>query len=294
MAASLAPRLALLALASRFAGVEAYQPPSSLSPATGAAEEEAADALGLLQQTSAAVRAKGRRGGFNPQACFAQEHPEDLDTPIMQLKKEYPEEDLFCRFSWYVPWFLNYPIMHVYQSYVVTDEQARETQGHFTGFALPDGRGPIVKFHTEATPPEGITTHIDSVDLLDDIRCYTLGFLKNQGLDSSLMHRYEEWKQVADRECEKIGQEYQFTDQELTVRRHKDLNADMTKGAACAAGLGAPGCRPVTTRDIKLHAYQKCLLGDEAPEMSFCYSRGCLLEGHIGHIGHIGHFSECL
>lgn len=216
------------------------------------------------------------------QLCGA-DHSADLDRPVQHVIDEHPNFDGFCYFWSHVPWFHGTPTIHAMKNYI----QGNESLQIFGGY-LGHNQGQLVTYNFDAAPP-GLSSHIDAFNYAyDDPYCFSLGFLKNQGLDGSLMSDYEAWKAVGQEECRKIQAEYNFSDEEMTVADHVNYNPTISKGSECAAGLGPKGCTPVTIREYKKHAYLKCLMGDESPEMSYCYARGCLLPGN-----YIGHGTDC-
>merc|ERR1719210_2641634 len=104
-------------------------------------------------------------------------------------------------------------------------------------------------------------THVrDCIDIVDDTYCYSLGWLKNQRLDGSLMSQKESWHALAKSECQQIQDEYQFVDEEVTVGRHVMSTPVYFKKTWCSL---TGGCEPITQRIHKEHVYTKCQLGAE-------------------------------
>jgi len=217
-------------------------------------------------------------------------HPEDLDRPISEVRAEHPDADLFCYFAPHVPWFDPLAQTTGLYSYDASFDEVKAVFGPYLGH----NAGPLVSFHFDGAPPSGLWSHVDADNYwYDDPYCYTLGFLKNQNVDGSLLHNYSAWKAIAKSECDKWQAEYNFAPEELTVGSHVAYNPTIMEESHCAGGGGPANCTKITAREYKLHAYAKCALGDEAPEMTYCYRRGCLLknfevngtiyENYIGH-----------
>eukprot|EP00930_Biecheleria_cincta_P049143 TRINITY_DN3438_c0_g1_i5.p1 TRINITY_DN3438_c0_g1~~TRINITY_DN3438_c0_g1_i5.p1 ORF type:complete len:314 (-),score=43.74 TRINITY_DN3438_c0_g1_i5:264-1121(-) len=218
-------------------------------------------------------------------AMCAADHSADLNRPVQQIIDEIgPTFDGFCHFWSHVPWFHGTPSIHFFKNYVQDTNATLQMFGGYLGL----NKGQLVTYNIDGAPP-GLKSHLDAPNYAyDDPYCWSLGFLKNQGLDGNLISNYEAWKAIGQEECRKIQAEYNFTDEEMTVADHVDYNPTINAKSKCAAGLGPAGCTPVTIREYKKHAYLKCLLGDESPEMTYCYMRGCLLPGN-----YIGHGSDC-
>jgi len=124
----------------------------------------------------------------------------------------------------------------------------------------------------------------------DDLYCYALGWLRNQGLNESLMSDWDAWAKVASRECQKLNDEYAFTEDELTMWQHcNGWGATMWR-CGCSAGFRGGDCNRVSKREFAFHAYHKCLIGTHAAgtEIAYCNSRACLLPNNT-----IGHHKDC-
>lgn len=245
----------------------------------------------LRTQQNSLARAEQVPGGkgnslepFERETCAA-DHSADLDRPVQQIIDEQgPNFDGFCYFWSHVPWFHGTPFAHFAKTYVQDTDQALQIFGGYRGL----NKGQLVTYNIDGAPP-GLKSHLDAPNYVyDDPYCWSLGFLKNQGLNGSLMSSYDAWKAIGHEECRKIKAEYSFSDEEMTVADHVNYNPTISAKSECAAGLGPAGCIPITIREYKKHAYLKCLMGDESPEMSYCYVRGCLLPGN-----YIGHGSDC-
>mmetsp|Transcript_110806 Transcript_110806/g.313404 ORF Transcript_110806/g.313404 Transcript_110806/m.313404 type:complete len:269 (+) Transcript_110806:77-883(+) len=211
-------------------------------------------------------------------------HWDGWEKPISQLHKELPGVDLFCYFSTTCDWLWGPAWQHYNKDFTMNREGLKNNFGGYLGH----NRGELRVYTFDGAPP-GLRSHADAANYIyDDPYCYTLGFLQNQGLDGSLISNYTAWLEVSRRECQKIQDEFNFSDMEVTLGYHIHHNPKISMGVQCAAGMGPAGCRPVTRREFKLHTYQKCALGDIGGEMSYCYNRACLLPGN-----YIGHLAEC-
>mmetsp|Transcript_107254 Transcript_107254/g.303327 ORF Transcript_107254/g.303327 Transcript_107254/m.303327 type:complete len:295 (-) Transcript_107254:129-1013(-) len=214
-------------------------------------------------------------------------HEADYWTPFRELL-EYPNMDLFCHFSPAAPW-----IAYIYalrfaedgNNYVIGRNHVRDT---LLGVYRGQDQGPLLTYKFDGAPAR-LRSYADADNFIrDDPYCYTLGFLQNQGLNATDEHDMDLWEELALKECEKIQAEFNFTDSELSLGAHLQQESKVWKGTRCAAGLAEPGCQPVTRRDYKLSAYQKCAMGDLGHDMAFCLAKGCLLEDNF-----IGHFVDC-
>mmetsp|Transcript_78419 Transcript_78419/g.181924 ORF Transcript_78419/g.181924 Transcript_78419/m.181924 type:complete len:294 (+) Transcript_78419:74-955(+) len=228
-----------------------------------------------------------REGGSgSPYECN-QKHPKDLYRPVIQVLNEHPGIDGFCYFGFAAFWLGYSPVHNFLQTSrtgVLSMRQNPMTCANWSGH----GSGPkqVGSFELGS-----FTSHIDChYYQYDDLYYYSLGWLKNQGLDGSRMSNYTAWRELAAEECEKIRQEYHFTPEESSVGRHVDDNNRISMHSGCAwtgASL-SHFCKKPTVREYKLHVYTKCLLGHAADEMAYGYMRACLLPGNV-----IGHGPEC-
>jgi len=180
---------------------------------------------------------------------------------------------------------------------------------------LGEGQGPRATWSVEGSVLTSRHLDYPGCYLADDAYCWTLGWLKGQGLDGTLMSNKSAWDAVTDRECKKIGDALSsyLPEENHTVYRHVmwnriwpvGLNCNLINGprepARSADTIdcnvvdcnmlwnGNPStCKPITKNQMREHAYRKCLFGFAATEVSYCYSRACLLNGN-----EIGHGSEC-
>jgi len=207
----------------------------------------------------------------------------ELSMPITEWRRKHQDIDAFCHFENHALWFQGAGAVTDYNQY------GRACRSCYTESSciceyLGEGNGPSRSITYDA----GTITwnHIDHcVDLIDDPYCYSLGWMKNQRLDGRLMSNYSAWKALGVAECEAIQEEFDFQPEEVTVGRHVALTPFYFKGAYCAL---YGNCAPITQRLHKMHVYTKCLLGDAAPEMAYCYYKGCVLPDN-----RIGHGSEC-
>mmetsp|Transcript_9099 Transcript_9099/g.15604 ORF Transcript_9099/g.15604 Transcript_9099/m.15604 type:complete len:306 (+) Transcript_9099:94-1011(+) len=241
----------------------------------------------------------------------------DMRMPINQWLQENPSLDS----DYFVQWGVNRSygeLMFWDGVHNVSDYVEFGQTGAALWFDLPDylgeGKGPRTTWSVEGSV---ITSrHLDAGSYLpDDAYCWTFGWLKGQGLDGTLMSDKSAWEAVAERECQKIGDALStyLPEDNHTVYRHVmwnriwpvGLNCNLINGprepARSADTIdcnvvdcnmlwnGNPStCKPITKNQMREHAYRKCLFGFAATEVSYCYSRACLLNGN-----EIGHGSEC-
>mmetsp|Transcript_110547 Transcript_110547/g.191181 ORF Transcript_110547/g.191181 Transcript_110547/m.191181 type:complete len:359 (+) Transcript_110547:58-1134(+) len=235
------------------------------------------------------------------------EFQRDMDMPIKQWIQENPElnSDYFVKFGM----TRGYPELkfwigvHDITNYFVAGVQEANWwwgSGPFHGY----GKGLPVTMDVDGS---NFSTTLDHRSFLpEDPYCFTFEWHKGQGLDGSLMWNSTAWEELAKRECDKIQAIEQFPDELHTVRHHVEFNRIWPGHCQCNVIDGIPpgglpkeywfdmsfdstNCTPTSKRDFREHVYRKCLLGFAASEMSFCYQRGCLLEGN-----RLGHGPECV
>jgi len=216
--------------------------------------------------------------------------PEELQMTIPGWQERHPGVRSFCHFSNYGFWF---PEVQP-PDYTVSKQETQSTS------ADKPSRGFLCESFGAVGGPEvslrydGLSftwNHArDCIDLTDDPYCYSLGWLKGQNIDGALMKNKTAWHLLAKSECEKIQDEFQFVDEELTVGRHVESTPvyfSRTWNSLTGRGSG------ITRRIHKEHVAAKCQLGADsgeyvATEMAYCYYKACVLPGN-----RIGHTSEC-
>jgi len=209
---------------------------------------------------------------------------QELQVNIPLWKQQHPDiEDPFCHFQNAAMWF---PGAYRSPDYN-TSGRGPQYQGVSTGMC--DSMGSVEGPEVSLSYDGGDLTwnHArNCIDIVDDPYCYSLGWLKGQNLDGSLLTNKTAWEELAQDECQGIKEEYGFDDEEVTVGRHVFTTPLYFKQTwNSLQGTGSP----ITKRLHKEHVYTKCLLGDGAPtEMSYCYFKACVLPGN-----RIGHTSEC-
>mmetsp|Transcript_55532 Transcript_55532/g.153732 ORF Transcript_55532/g.153732 Transcript_55532/m.153732 type:complete len:309 (-) Transcript_55532:76-1002(-) len=209
---------------------------------------------------------------------------QELQMSIPLWRKQHPNvSDPFCHFKNHAMWFTN--------SYRASNYSAGRGTPSSLGEVdyLCDSKGRVDGPEVSLSYDAGIITwnHVrNCIDVIDDPYCFSLGWLKGQSLDGSLLTNASAWNELARQECAKIREEYAFNDEEVTVGRHVfTVPVYFRRTWNSLKGTGTP----ITKRLHKEHVYAKCLLGDGAPtEMSYCYFKGCVLPGN-----RIGHYSEC-
>lgn len=225
----------------------------------------------------------------------------DFSRSIVEVMQEHPGEDGFCYFNasaFYILWMGD-----------VLDYDDFAKQG-VLGLRTPDYKGlntgPLVTFNWEG---ESVSTYADLDHYLyDDLYAFSLGFLQNQGLDTSKMSDPQAWQDVSKHQCEQIQAKYNFSDDELVFNDLLDSNLRMFAQCYCAAGVELPLAmrtpyvtekagynsptdrKPITNREFARHHYMNCVLGynNSAGDMAFLHARACLLPGN-----RIGHYTEC-
>lgn len=217
--------------------------------------------------------------------------PEELQMTIPGWQKRHPGVRSFCHFSNYGFWFpevqaSDYSLAKSESASTAADTPSRTGQG-CQSFGAVGGPEVTIKF-------DGLSftwNHArDCIDLTDDPYCYSLGWLKGQNIDGTLMKNKTAWHLLAMSECQKIQDEFQFVDEEVTVGRHVESTPIYFSRTWCAL---TGRCPAVTRRIFKEHVYTKCQLGADsseyaALEMAYCYYKACVLPGN-----RIGHSSEC-
>merc|ERR1719210_995380 len=117
----------------------------------------------------------------------------DFEKPLPQVKAEHPDIDLCCYFGFHVWWWSGPPKMNETHVFSVNDPIQGRKDPPWGKAVFSDG--------TE------VTMHIDSVSIdidNDDLYCYSLGWLRNQGLNDSLMSIWDAWAEVTRQECKKL------------------------------------------------------------------------------------------
>jgi hypothetical protein len=134
---------------------------------------------------------------------------------------------------------------------------------------------------------KNVSTHAECLDFtIDDMYFYSLGWMQNM-LDGSALRagNWTAWMELAERECQKLMDEFHFTEEEITVEHLVLRNGpDMCDPSMAAWNGGSP----VPRREYAKHAYDKCAMDQGAWEMAYAYNRACLLPGN-----RIGHGKEC-
>lgn len=203
------------------------------------------------------------------------DHSEDLYRPIPKVLASHPGVDGNCYFECHAPWMT---YLGEISDYVGTGQNAVRSMRGTPGMCPLDpglDKGPLTDLHYlgDAGGRNTVITlhsHLDCMHMRgDDVYCHALGWLKNQGVDGTLMSNATAWREQAARSCEGFQQKYGFTDAEITVGKHIDDQKWIWGGPA---------------RNLVLHAYHKCLLGHAPEEMAYCMSLGCLLPGNV--VGH--------
>merc|ERR1719203_329112 len=191
-------------------------------------------------------------------------HKEDLYKPIPQVLREHPGVDGFCYFEAHAPWMAYH---NRTTDYVAGGHAA--VLGMRNPLMCPffpgEGKGPLL---THGYVGVTLKSHTDCIHQMgDDIYCHALGWLRNQRLDASIMENATAWEELAEEECSRMMQTYNFTEEEATVGRHLDDQGYIWSGPRA------------TARNLNLHAYHKCALGitHAADEMAYCMSLSCLL-----------------
>jgi len=211
----------------------------------------------------------------------------ELQMTIPVWKKSHPEViDPFCYFQNHAMWFAGQYRQEDYMDVGKGPQHLGDAPGK--GY-LCDSAGHVEGPEVTLIYDAGTITwnHLrNCIDFVDDPYCYSLGWLKGQGIDGSLMSNTTAWEEKAKQECARIQEEFHFDDEEITVGRHIMTTPLYFKQSWNSfQGNGSP----ITKRLHNEHVYTKCQLGDGAPmEMTYCYYKACVLAGN-----RIGHTSEC-
>lgn len=236
---------------------------------------------GLLGGLNGYSKAPAPERHFDTSEC-GKRHPEDLYRPVKDVLHEHEDIPGSCYFQFAAFWIGYEPTGDFRDAASSGIEFMRSNNMTCPTFA-GDGKGEAITWEYEGGT---LHSHKDcGYYTYDDLYFYSLGWLKNQRLNGSLMSDPAAWKALAEEECADIQRQYRFTDEESSVGKHVDSNPVINERANCAISRRCP---PVTVREFKLHVYTKCLLGLAATEMAYGYSRACLLPGN-----HVGHGSEC-
>eukprot|EP00930_Biecheleria_cincta_P012267 TRINITY_DN11584_c0_g1_i3.p1 TRINITY_DN11584_c0_g1~~TRINITY_DN11584_c0_g1_i3.p1 ORF type:complete len:308 (+),score=24.20 TRINITY_DN11584_c0_g1_i3:49-972(+) len=220
---------------------------------------------------------------------------------IVDVMREHPGEDGFCIFNASAMYILYSPQPPDYVAFAIAG---------ILGLRDPSYKGlntgALVTFHWEGT---SVTTHADLDHYLyDDLYEFSLGYLQNQGLDTSKMSDPQAWEELSRQQCEQVQATYQFRDEELIFNDLLDSNLPIHAQCHCAAGVPLPiamqvpyvtekadyhspsDCKPITKREFARHHYMKCVLGypNSASDMAYLNGRACLLPGN-----RIGHYTAC-
>jgi len=223
---------------------------------------------------------------------------EEMQESIPRWQKRNPGKNGFCHFSNVAHWFPMQRVAPTY-SYIAGmkymsnrfagEQETTDTDPHRFCKSFGTENGPDVKISFDGL--SYTWTHMRGcIDLIDDPYCYSLGWLKGQQLNGFLMANVSAWNALAKIECQKIQDEFQFVDAEVTVGRHVMSTPVYFERSWCAV---TGRCPAVTRRIFAEHVYTKCQLGAEygdyaAQEMAYCYYKGCVLPGN-----RVGHNQEC-
>jgi hypothetical protein len=232
-------------------------------------------------------------GGNNASQCGIYKQ-EDLSKPIAQVKRENPGIHMYCYFdgasntdesgSWKGNWL----------SWTSHPPPADPNQFPFKmpGYTQrpscqPLGTGPL---KTQLYEGKNVSTHADCFEYqIDDIMFYAIGWMQNM-LDGSALKagNWTAWEELAERECQKLQDEFQFTEEEITVEHLTLFNGPDMCAPSLASWEGGMYAIHVPRREYARHAYEKCVMEQGAWEMAFGYNGRCLLPGNM-----IGHGPEC-
>mmetsp|Transcript_62657 Transcript_62657/g.104189 ORF Transcript_62657/g.104189 Transcript_62657/m.104189 type:complete len:309 (+) Transcript_62657:77-1003(+) len=201
-------------------------------------------------------------------------HPEDLNKPISLVLEENPGVEGYCYFNFAFVAYLGPYYVQKINDYVITPFEAKDESYLSSGPYLGHHKGPLFTFYPESNP-DGVSFYADARNYEVDIPyCYALGLLKNQGLNGMLMSNPTAWRALSMQYCDEWEQEFNLTQyrQELTVAQNIQFFLDM------AFDDGSP-----SRKDAAMNAMVSCAFGDEAFELSYCYSLGCVLpDGNVG------------
>jgi len=230
-----------------------------------------------------------------PENCVGQSTKEDETRPIKEVLAEHGNPDGFC-------YFKNNPF---YINPVAEQDFRKKGQMGVDGlrnWALTckqpfrEGSGSPVTWTGDWGDVS--TDNLDCTFYNQDlIYCYTFGWLRNQHLDSSLITNNTAWIELAGKECDDMQNKFQFADEEVTIARMKHENEETGRlglGAMCSQKKGCQN--PITSRELAMHVYPKCLLSLEhgaASEMAYCQQLGCVLPDDQKGAKKIGTGSQC-
>lgn len=259
------------------------------------------DATVLLQtrmrasrQEESAIRAAFSRSSRlrqwrAPDTCGTP-HREDLYRPIRTVLSEHPGVDGHCYFSFAAFWINPFPTDPYLIAQIDYAEVGRNGVKGLQELPLTCGDGIEARRGTGVPRTYvgdwGTVTSLSQDCMFygqDDIYCYTLGWLKNQHLDSSLITNSTAWTALGQSECDNLQKKYNFSDEETTVGFCIDQNSGPMQSHISAG--------TVTSRELARHVYPKCLMSGGvagASEMAYCQALGCILPGNK-----IGHGEEC-
>mmetsp|Transcript_5050 Transcript_5050/g.9310 ORF Transcript_5050/g.9310 Transcript_5050/m.9310 type:complete len:309 (-) Transcript_5050:105-1031(-) len=201
-------------------------------------------------------------------------HPEDLNKPISLVLEENPGVEGYCHFNFASVVYLGPYYVQKINDYVMTPFEVKDMSYLSAGPYLGHHKGPLFTFYPESNP-DGVSFYADASNYKVDIPyCYALGLLKNQGLNGMLMSNPTAWRALSMQYCDEWEQEFNLTQyrQELTVAQNIQFFRDM------ATDDGS-----TSRKDAAMNAMVSCAFGDEAFELSYCYSLGCVLpDGNVG------------
>jgi len=274
----------------------------SVLRATASSDDGVGGYAGLLQTSSSlrlgdasALRAAYSRPqslrDWEPPAECGLDHKEDLYRPVKEVLSEHPGMDGMCYFSFAAFWINAFPTDPAVQRQIDFAKAGRSGVGGlqnlpltcgFGGFEAHKGKG---RSWTYKGDWGSVTSSSQDCFFYkqDDIYCYTLGWLRNQRLDSSKISNSTAWLELGGQECEAMQTKYNFTDEETTV----GFCVDQNSGPMLLHILAGT----VTSRELARHVYPKCLMSGPiafASEMAYCQALGCVLPGN-----RIGHAEEC-
>merc|ERR1719436_1784025 len=133
---------------------------------------------------------------------------------------EHPDVDGFCYFQGSEAWIQPSPPNPDYVEMGKASTLDMRNNG-MTGVCItsyPTGQGPLKTAHFDAGT---VSSHIDcNYYEYDDLYFYSLGWLKNQRLDGSLMSNATAWEALAREECDSMQKKYDIKDEELTIASH--------------------------------------------------------------------------
>jgi len=228
---------------------------------------------------------------WRPPAECGQDHKQDLYRPVKEVLSEHPGVDGHCYFSFAAFWINAFPTDPALQrqfdfvktgKYGVQNLQNLPLTCGFGGIEAHKGRG---RSHTYTGDWGTVTSLSQDCGFYtqDDIYCYTLGWLRNQRLDSSKLSNSTAWLEMGGEECELLHGKYNFTDEETTI----GFCVEQNSGPMMSHVMMGTG----TSRELARHVYPKCLMSGSiaaACEMAYCQALGCVLPGNK-----IGHAEEC-